>query len=256
MCSSDLHNHHHPTTHHHHHHPTTGNHDDDHHHHTTDNDPKASSVLLRRISRPSRAEKAVRERGATVVEAALIAPLFFLFVFAIIEFGVFLFNTDAVANSSRAATREGSTWAASPLADYNVLGAANKSLGSLAARIDAVIVFRGTSASSPVPAACVAQITTSSRGVPGECNIYRQADLRTLNEANFGWSDLNTVAENVGKWDESWPATRRIEEITGDVSPDWVGVYVQARHKSLSGVVSSRKIKRTSLAQIEPQRAA
>ncbi len=213
-------------------------------------------MLLMRSSRSGRAGDAGRERGASAVEAALVAPLFFLFVFAIIEFGVFLFNTDAVANSSRAATREASTWAASPLADYNVLRAANKSLGSLAARVDAVIVFRGTSASSPVPAACVAQIATTSRGVPGECNIYRQADLRNLNEANFGWSDLNTVAENLGKWDESWPATRRIEEITGDVSPDWVGVYVQARHKSLSGVVPSRKIKRTSLAQIEPQRAA
>ena len=211
---------------------------------------------IRRSPRVDRADRPVRERGASAVEAALVAPLFFLFVFAIIEFGVFLFNTDAVANASRAGTREASTWASSPLADLNALRAANKSLGSLAARIDAVVVFRGTSASSPVPAACVAQITTSSRGIAGECNIYRQADLRSLNEANFGWSDLNTVADNVGKWDESWPATRRIEEITGDVSPDWVGVYIQARHKSLSGVVPSRKIKRTSLAQIEPQRAA
>ena len=167
-----------------------------------------------------------------------------------------MFNTNSVSNASRAGAREASTWAASPLADFNILRTANKSLGSLAARIDAVIVFRGTSAISQVPAACVAQIPTTSRGIAGECNIYRHSDLVNLNEASFGWSDLNTVAENAGKWDESWPATRRIEEITGVVSPDWVGVYVQARHKSLSGAVPSRKIKRSSLAQIEPQRAA
>jgi hypothetical protein len=34
-----------------------------------------------------------------------------------------------------------------------------------------------------------------------------------------------------------------------------VGVYVQANHRSLSGVVPSKKIRKTSVAQIEPQRA-
>ena len=199
--------------------------------------------------------KGERERGASVVEAAIVAPLFFLFVFAIIELGVFLFNANAVSNASRDGAREGSTWAAGPLADFNILKAANRSLGTMAARTDAVIVFRATSANDSVPSACVASIPTASRGIADVCNIYRFADLKMMDETAFGWSDLNTPAENIGKWDVNWPATRRIEEVTGMVDPDWVGVYVQANHKSLSGVVPSRKIRKTSIARIEPQRA-
>jgi TadE-like protein len=195
------------------------------------------------------------EGGASAVEAALVAPLFFAFVFAIVEFGVFLFNANSVTNASRAGAREASTWAASPLSDFNILKAANRSLGSLATGLDAVIVFKGTGANAVVPIDCVDAIPTSSRGIAGVCNIYRSDDLKALDEANFGWSDLNTPLENAGKWDTTWPATKRIEEVTGTVSPDWVGVYVQANHRSLSGVVPSKKIRKTSVAQIEPQRA-
>ena len=205
--------------------------------------------------RRHRFERDSKEHGASAVEAALVAPLFLLFIFAIIEFGVFLFNANSVTNASRAGVRASSTWAAGPLADYNILSAANRSLGSLAANLDAVIIFKGDTAAATVPSACVTAIPTPSRGVADVCNIYRANDLRNLDEADFGWSDLNTALENAGKWDTAWPATKRVEEVTGTISPDWVGVYVQANHKSFSGVVPSRKIRRTSVAQIEPQRA-
>ena len=203
----------------------------------------------------TRGRRGNRESGASAVEAALVAPLFLLLIFAIIEFGVFLFNANSVTNASRAGVRASSTWAAGPLADFNILRAANRSLGSLAANLDAVIIFKGDTPNASVPTLCVDAIPTASRGIADRCNIYRANDLRNLSEADFGWSDLNTPIENAGKWDTAWPATKRVEEVTGTISPDWVGVYVQANHKSFSGVVSSRKIRRTSVAQIEPQRA-
>ncbi len=213
----------------------------------------ACSLSRRRRRRLGRRKP--EETGASIVEAAIVAPLFFLFVFAIIEVGVFLYNANAVSNASRDAAREGSTWAAGPLADYNILRAANRSLGVLAARTDAVIVFKASGPNGVVPPACVTAIPTSSRGVSDTCTIYRLSDLKTMDETSFGWSDLNTPLQNAGKLDVNWPATKRVEEVTGLVQPDWVGVYVQANHKSLSGVVPSRKIRHTSIAQIEPQRA-
>ncbi len=212
-------------------------------------------LLTHLRSRRCSRHETTTERGASAVEAALVAPLFFLFIFAIIEFGVFLFNANNVTNASRAGARASSSWAASPLADYNILRAANRSLGSLATNLDAVIVFKAPSANATVPSACVAAIPTASRGIADTCNIYRAADVRALDETNFGWSDLNTPLQNAGKWDTEWPATKRVEEVTGTISPDWVGVYVQANHRSLSGVVPSKKIRKTSVAQIEPQRA-
>ena len=40
------------------------------------------------------------QEGATVVEFALIAPLLILLTFGIIEFGLFLFNTQAQTNEN------------------------------------------------------------------------------------------------------------------------------------------------------------
>ena len=45
--------------------------------------------------------------GATVVEFALIAPLLFLLIFGIIEFGLLLFNKHIINNSSREGARAG-----------------------------------------------------------------------------------------------------------------------------------------------------
>ena len=45
--------------------------------------------------------------GATVVEFALIAPLLFLLIFGIIEFGLLLFNKHVITNACREGARAG-----------------------------------------------------------------------------------------------------------------------------------------------------
>jgi hypothetical protein len=132
------------------------------------------------------------------------------------------------------------------------------SVASGAAQTDAVIVFKASSANSPVPSDCTNAIASAARGINTltvNCNIYRAADLAALDEGHFGWSEL-TPLDNANKWDAGWPATKRNEEISGSVDPDWVGVYVQVNHKSISGIVPTRKLRNTSIVQIEPQRAA
>ena len=49
-----------------------------------------------------------RERGAAAVEFALIAPLFFILLFAIIDFGALLQNKISLSNAARVGARYGS----------------------------------------------------------------------------------------------------------------------------------------------------
>ena len=49
-----------------------------------------------------------RERGAAAVEFALIAPLFFILLFAIIDFGALLQNKITLTNAARVGARFGS----------------------------------------------------------------------------------------------------------------------------------------------------
>lgn len=47
------------------------------------------------------------QKGATMVEFAIIASLLFLLLFGIIEFGVFLYNKQVITNASREGARAG-----------------------------------------------------------------------------------------------------------------------------------------------------
>ena len=51
--------------------------------------------------------KVKRERAATLVEYAIVAPLLFLLLFAIIEFGIIVFSYDTISNAAREGARYG-----------------------------------------------------------------------------------------------------------------------------------------------------
>jgi Flp pilus assembly protein TadG len=46
-----------------------------------------------------------RRRGATVIEFAIVAPLFLLFIFALVEFGRYVMVTQALTNAAREGSR-------------------------------------------------------------------------------------------------------------------------------------------------------
>ena len=48
-----------------------------------------------------------RESGATLVEYALVAPLLFLLLFAIIEFGIIVLSYNTISNAAREGARYG-----------------------------------------------------------------------------------------------------------------------------------------------------
>jgi hypothetical protein len=61
------------------------------------------------------------ERGATIVEAALVYPLLFLAIFAVVEFGFAFKDWLSVSHAAREGARAGATFGADPSADMLVL---------------------------------------------------------------------------------------------------------------------------------------
>jgi len=52
-----------------------------------------------------------KQKGATAVELAIVLPILILFIFAIIEFSLLLYNQTMITNSAREGARLGVVWA-------------------------------------------------------------------------------------------------------------------------------------------------
>jgi hypothetical protein len=223
------------------------------------------------------------ERGAVVVETALIAPLLFFIIFMIIETGplFLLWSSDkhAAQEGARMATVAGQT----STADYNILKAMAAPLAAVGNRLDYVIVFRAKDLYDKVPPECItaandaiAANTPATKAV----GYFRRADsglTMTTNDttqlalAGFDWTKMRpAVACNVYRFsqlgmaegffqysatgsplslDRFWPATKRNDTIA--VKQDYAGVYVQSRYTSMTGIIQSRVVQHTYVGVIE-----
>lgn len=81
-----------------------------------------------------------RERGATLVEAAIVYPLLFLAIFAVVEFGLAFKDYLSVSHAARDGARAGATFGDDPRADILILRDVGESLATAA--IDDGIVVR------------------------------------------------------------------------------------------------------------------
>lgn len=195
------------------------------------------------------------QRGAAVVESALITPLFLLLVFGIIEVAAFLFDLSQVGNAARDGAREVSVSARDAVADRNAIVIARRSLGTATRRVEAMIVFKASTPTDAVPPGCLAALDAGSRGVDGLCNIYRTAEVSSADITGFGAEATASCATAPLKWDQCWPPTGRNDRLGNDSTPDLVGIHIRAVHKSITGVLPSRTVAKTVVVPIEAQRA-
>ena len=194
------------------------------------------------------------DRGATIVEAAFVTPVFFLLVFGIMEFGWLYKDWMSVSNASHDGAREGSAAGVDAYADYDILFVVQRSLAALSKNVDYIIVFKATGPNMPVPGACKTAAAGGGRGVPGSCNVYYPADWNapSYGQASFGYDAV--ANPNPALLDVNWPGLSRSDHKT-DPGPDWLGVFVQATHDSLTGISAGNQVlTRTSVIQIEATR--
>jgi len=194
-----------------------------------------------------RARRRRGDRGAALVEAAFITPVFALLIFGMIEFGLTFRDYLTVANVSRDGARAASAYGDSLYADYNIIQIARQSSkGFRPNEIQRLVIFDAGSVSGNIldsghPAnPCL----TSATGIPDVCNVYDSADL-AMSKSNFGCK----TAEELDRY---WcPNTR---EVRASGPPDYIGVYVKARHDFITGMFGpGMDLTDVLVMRIEPQ---
>jgi Flp pilus assembly protein TadG len=182
-----------------------------------------------------------RERGASLVEFALVAPVLLLLIFGAFEYGMFFKDYLTVSNTTRTGARVGSAAGSSGDADYQILQAVKSAAAALPGgsnSIEKVSIYRSTSAGGGPSATCQ---TTSSAA--DKCNTYTAAAF-TQPVTKFGCG--------AGSIDSVWCPTTRVDSQA--VGPDYLGVWVKTTHGFVTKLFgSSRTITDSVVMRIEPK---
>lgn len=180
------------------------------------------------------------ERGAVLVESAIITPLLMLFLFGIFEFGLAFRDYLTVANTTRDGARTASVAGAELDADYRTLAAiADASTILPDDAIEEIIIFKASGPDDDPAANCESA---------GTCNRYVASDLQRPPE-EFG-CHTSTLAPNAP--DRHWcPNTRETSVGTG---LDYIGVYVLVNHEYVTGLFGADvDLDDRMILKVEPQ---
>ncbi len=189
------------------------------------------------------------ERGATLIEAAITAPVFLLLIFGIMEAGFLMRNYLVVTSSTTEAVRMATVRGAARDADYNALVTLAHGLGTMDRDdIEVIVIYKADGASDAVPPQCL------TASVDGLCNRYTTADLyNPYRDASDDRTEWWGCVENVSA-DRFWCPESR--ETYFDGPPDYVGIYTEATHTYLTGFIgSTRTLTADRVLRIEPNLA-
>ncbi|MGY6500361.1 MAG: TadE/TadG family type IV pilus assembly protein [Acidimicrobiales bacterium] len=176
------------------------------------------------------------DSGTAVLETLLVAPVFFLLVLGIFEFGLIyrdvLTTSDAAANAARRGAVLGPRIPASGVAgDFEIIREVRNSLGSISVEsVDRIVIFRASapgagSPESQVPAGC-----KSGDSVPGVCNVYDPANAFLA--VDIGDNDYFACP---GGRSCAWPSSARSDGPTpSDV--DYLGVWIRLERPYVTGL--------------------
>ncbi|MEQ8842502.1 MAG: TadE/TadG family type IV pilus assembly protein [Acidimicrobiales bacterium] len=184
------------------------------------------------------------ERGATLVESAIITPVLMLFLFGIFEFGFAFRDYLTVANAARDGAREVSVAGNAGDADYRMLRAIARASASLPDdAIEQIIVFKATGPGDTPDPSCLGGSQTDL------CNVYTASDF-TRAADEFGCNGASTVTPNAP--DDAWCPTDR--EVSVGTGLDYVGVWITTTHTYITGLFgSSIDLDDQLILKVEPQ---
>jgi hypothetical protein len=177
------------------------------------------------------------ESGAALLETLLVAPVFFMLVLGIMEFGLVyrdvLTTADAAANGARTGAVIGPRTTDSGVsADFEIIRQVRNSLGSIPVEwIDRIVIYKASgpgagSAADQVPNAC-----KTGGSVNGVCNVYDPANafLAVDTGNNEFFADCPT-----GRACPWRPASRRNGPTTSEI--DYIGVWIRLDRPYVTGL--------------------
>lgn len=193
------------------------------------------------------------ERGATLVEAAFLLPLFFFLVFGILEFGFAFKDYLTLANATRDGARTGTTAGNQPNADYLILREIQAAASAMPdGSIERIVIFHAAGPESDVPAGCKAGTASSGSGTPdydGACNVYTPSDF-ALDADEFDCGGPGSAPD--GDW---CPLVRKVAVTGSQGPPDYLGIWMEVRYDYITGLFpgGGMTFTDTTIMRIEPR---
>jgi len=186
------------------------------------------------------------ERGAALIEAAILLPLFFMLVFGILEFGFAFRNYLTVANGTRDGARTGTTAGTVADSDHQVLQAIADSMSAMDQDdIEQIVVFRATGPDDTVPTSCTLLGSAGQSGADA-CNVYTPAQF-SLAASQFDCGGPGTAP------DDDWCPTDREVAVNGP--PDYLGVWIKVKYDYITGLFpgGGMTFTDTTIMRLEPR---
>lgn len=201
-----------------------------------------------------RARRRTDDRGAVLVEFALVAPILVLLLLGIFEFGLAWRAQINLETAAGLAARQSSNLGETRQADYEALQSLVGSIESAGSvDITKVVVFRATGASGQPsnPNCLTANPTPSGTGYVGHCNIYHPNQLAALGATSGVHFGATCTGGSGSAWDRWWCPTARKSQQSDP--PDYVGVQVVAELPAFTGLFGDGfTLTDTAIYRLEP----
>src|SRR3546814_1334158 len=131
--------------------------------------------------------RAAEEGGVTLIEAALVMPIFISLIFGIMEFALVVNGNVTLAAATSDGGRAAAVYGNDVRADFNIVrDVAARTFNTAQTEIVRIVVFKASGPSSQVPASCKNARPTSAGGsaafpAVGACNVYTHRKRTRLN---------------------------------------------------------------------------
>lgn len=169
------------------------------------------------------------ERGATMVELALVLPFLLLLGLGTAEMGLAWVGHDRAQTAGAQAARVAAVSGSRIQTDRDVLLALQVALPSdQLAGLDRVVIFKPGSPAGAVPAGCLKPSGDGSETGNASCNTYTGETVRAVTASSM--SDFGGGPMAV---DRFWSPGSRKDTLAGP--PDYVGVWLRTTHENLTG---------------------
>jgi Flp pilus assembly protein TadG len=184
------------------------------------------------------------DRGAVLVELAMVVPVLVIIVLGMLEIGLAWSKSMTVTQSTRQGARVGSHLSVEALADQQALLALTSVFDPAdVGRINYVVIYDARG-SGEVPAAC--KTASQDDGSNTRCNRYSPTALGQLNDATK-WGCGS------GTYDGTWcPSTERNNVPS---TANHLGVFVSIQHPWVTNFFSATEmtIERSTVMRLEPE---
>lgn len=168
------------------------------------------------------------ERGATLVEFAIIAPLLVLLFIGTMEVGLAFYDFLTVGSATREGSRVAAFLGDDPNADCSIAQTVHAELGSLSLRMDEIQIYRAKDDGTPDIFKTNSWVLT---GDPADCAL--------------GWSVT-----------ETWPSSSRNVDYDPSNPLDIIGVRVQVDRQWITGFPpfnGSYVVDQSRIIRLEPE---